>query len=445
MRSPQCAMLVRTVACVLALLGAVRSLRAEDSGRVQALEEQNRRLEELVRNQQKTIEALAAKMAEMQRAAERQERSLRDLASQLPTSDRGAPRESDRAHEVHVTAETGIALFNTGAKGQFPNAEFRLDDPVVAIEAPVARDLYLFTELKLLTRESINENFQIGELYADFENVSGRWGKPGLLSLRVGRINTPFGEEYQVRGPVANPLISHSLSDVWGTDEGLEIYGTLGSVRYVLAVQNGGIGRLHDFHADKAVVGRLGWDPVPWLHLSGSAMRTGRLASIADSLSDIWFANGFFRAIGNPATTSLFWADLFEADAVARWKTGSATLALGTVRYDDNDRAVDNERRMRYGYLELVQGITERLYGAARYSEIRAPKGYPMVGGGQPGEYFFRPSLTEELRRLSLGLGYRIAEPVVLKFEYSWNSGHLFGGIRREGENYFGSEIGLRF
>ncbi len=40
------------------------------------------------------------------------------------------------------------------------------------------------------------------------------------------------------------------------------------------------------------------------------------------------------------------------------------------------------------------------------------------------GEYFFRPSLTDELHRLSVGFGYRFGPPLVLKLEYSWEWGH---------------------
>src|SRR5207247_11150654 len=128
-----------------------------------------------------------------------------------------------------------------GREGQFPKAEFRADDPVIAIEAPVWKNVYFFIELKLLTRETNAENFQLGEIYVDFEDVSAAWGQKGLLNVRAGRVNIPFGEEYLHRSPVSNPLISHSLSDIWGVDEGLEIYGRIGPAQYILAVQNGGV------------------------------------------------------------------------------------------------------------------------------------------------------------------------------------------------------------
>lgn len=411
---------------------------------MQELAEQNRRLQEQVRTQQRTIDELSGKMSELLGATERHDRELRGLRDRDPGP---APSSASaaRAQEVRIGAEAGLAFFHTGRQGQFPKSEFRTDDAVVTIEAPVIKNTYFFTELKLLTRETNTEDFSLGEIYVDFEDVSAAFGRPGLLSVRAGRLNIPFGEEYQRRGPVANPLISHSLSDIWGVDEGIEAYGRIGPVRYVIAAQNGGESRLHDFNADKALVGRVSWDPAKWLSVSASAMRTGELATVADNLSEVWFGGGFFRALGPSARTTHFEANLFQVDATARWKTGHASVALGRVNFDDSDPLVDNARRMRHGYVELVQGIGARLYGAARFSAIRVPGGYPLPGWGSLGTFFFRPSLTEELRRLSLGVGYRFGPPLVWKIEYAFESGRMLNGAPRDQEDFFGSEIGVRF
>jgi len=244
---------------------------------------------------------------------------------------------------------------------------------------------------------------------------------------------------------VANPLISHSLPDIWGVDEGVEAYGGRGPFQYVLAVQNGGSSRLHDFNADKAVTARVGWEAAHWLHVSASAMRTGELATVADNLSEVWFGNGFFRALGPAKSTGKFWASLFEGEATARWRSGHATAAFGRVQFDDSDTTADNARRMSFGYLEAVQEIAGGLYGAARFSGIDAPKGYPLAGWGNLGRYFFSPSLTEELRRLSVGFGYRLGPPLVLKLEYSREWGHQTNGAPRDQEDFFGTEVGLKF
>jgi hypothetical protein len=435
---------IGSVTLLLALPG-----RAAEAGRdvMQVLLEQNRVLQAQVRTQQKTIDELTAQTGELLKASARHERELRDLQEGV-RGDRGragAPVAANRQREVRIAGEAGLAFFKTGRDGQFPKDEFRADDPVISVEAPVLKDVYFFAEMKLLTRETNVENFQLGEIYADFESVSAAWGAPGLLGVRVGRINIPFGEEYLVRGPVANPLISHSLSDIWGVDEGLEAYGRLGALHYVFAVQNGGVSRLRDHNADKSLTARVGWEARPWLHLSGSAMRTGELASIADNLSEVWFANGFFRAIGPVARTGRFQAALWQADARTQWKGGSLLASLGRADYKDSDPVVDNTRRMRFGHVELVQNLGNRLYGAARYSEIRAPRGYPLAGWGNMGRYFFSPLLTERLRRLSVGVGYRFGDPLVVKFEYAWETGRTVTGLARGNEDFLGGEVGMRF
>ncbi|MSU48646.1 MAG: hypothetical protein EXS37_06040 [Opitutus sp.] len=441
---------VRAAGMSLAVALVAAAGRAADlsAAPVSDLIEQNRRLQEQVRNQQLTIETLSAKMNEVLKASERHERELRGLSDRVAEAGAAAVapgRSANREREVRISAEAGLAFFNTGIEGQFPKSEFRVDDAVIAIEAPVRKNVYFYTELKLLTREANTENFQLGELFVDFEDISAAWGSPGLLNLRVGRINVPFGEEYLVRGPVANPLISHALSDIWGVDEGLEIHGRIGPAQYVVAVQNGGVSRLRDFNADKAVTVRVGWDPAPWLHLSGSAMRTGELASAADSLSEVWFGTGFFRSIAPANRATAFWANLAQFDARARWKTGHVAASIGRARYDDSDPVADNSRRFRFGHVEAVQEISGGIFGAVRYSEIRVPRGYPLAGWGAMGAFFFRPTFTTGLQRTSVGLGYRMGAPLVLKFEYTWESGRTTTGARRDKEDFFGTELGVKF
>ncbi len=427
------------------VLGAGTACAAEAVAvRLGELAEQNGRLQDQVQAQQRMIDALAVQLKELQEAGARQARPVAERREEAAEAVAG-PDAFRRERAVRVAGEAGFAYFKTGSAGAFPKGEFRVDDPVISFEAPVRKGVYFFTELKLLPRETNVDSFQLGEMYVDFEDVSAAWGQPGALGVRAGRINIPFGEEYQVRGPVANPLISHSLADVWGTDEGVEIYGQVGPLSYAVAVQNGGASRLRDFNADKAVVARIGGDPTRWLHLSASAMRTGELAAVADNLSEVWFANGYFRALGPAKTTGTFWASLFEVDATARWRSGHLGAALGQVRFGDSDTTADNSRRLRYGHVEAVQVLAGSLYGAVRYSEVRAPRGYPLAGWGAAGTFFYRPSFAEQLRRLSLGLGYRFGEAVVLKAEYARESGRMTNGAARNDEDFLGGELAVKF
>lgn len=416
------------------------------TAQLRALEEKNRSLQQQVAAQQQALDALAAQLSELRRGAVRHDQELRELRENGSAGSEPAPA-ARRGAEIRLSGETGLALFSTGRDGAFPKPVFRPDDPKLFVEAPVLKDVYAFGELDILDRESITDGLELGELYVDFENVSGRLGGPEqLLNVRVGRFNTPFGEEYQLRGPLANPLISHSAADLWGVDGGVEAYGSSGAWQYAVAVQNGGINILHDFNADKAVTARIGWDPAQWLHLSTSAMRTGELrvaseSAPGDSISNLWFGNGFFRSLGAGYAPSKFWVSLWEGDAVGRWKGGQLSASVGGARYGDNSRISGSERLIHFGFLEATQLLTPKLGIAARHSWINAPGGYPMVGMGP----FGRAVATTDLRRTSLGFAYHFGPPLVLKLEHAWEGGHTVAGAPRGREDFFGAEVGMRF
>jgi len=54
---------------------------------------------------------------------------------------------------------------------------------------------------------------ELGGTYVDFERLGAGRGWESALNARVGRLNSPLGEEYLVRDAVTNPSISHSLAD----------------------------------------------------------------------------------------------------------------------------------------------------------------------------------------------------------------------------------------
>ena len=408
------------------------------------LQEQNRALQEQLREQSETLKRLTGRLNEMERAraqpqADRTETATSDRSAQPGLLTRGLSSEN-----VVLSGEGGLAFFHQDSQGQFPNAEFRVDEAKLFLDAKVWNDVYFFAEANLITREQDEEYLQLGELYVDFENVSGLWGQDRLLNVRAGRVDIPFGEEYLVRDAIDNPLVSHSLSDLWGVDEGIELYGRWKKLRYVLAMQNGGHPLLRDGDADKAVAGRIGCDPARWLHLSASAMRTGKLDVQKDQFSELWFGNGFIRQIGAAATTTKFHADLLEGDAQLFWPRGNLKTAGGCLWFDDNDSTTDNRREAQYYYVEAVQGVNDRFYGAARWSQIFAPKGFPLVGSGDFGQRLFG-ALTEELWRLTLGAGYRWSRDLVLKVEYSLNGGEELGGKPRDHEDLIAAEVAVRF
>jgi hypothetical protein len=430
------------VAVVLLANPAVRA--ADASGdlkeQVEQLLKQNAALLETVQQQQGVIEDLNRRVGHIEREAT--QRSAEESAARdEPGGARGV-----KLGRVNISGQGGVALFSGQANSMFPNTEFRVDEARLFLEAPIWGDVYFFSELNLATREEDELDLKLGELYLDFEDLSRLWGETRQLNLRVGRLDIPFGEEYLYRDAIDNPLVSHSLPDTWGVDEGLELYGAIGPVSYVVAVQNGGVPGTSDANDDKAVAGRLSYDPTPQLHLSVSGMRTGDLDVEEDELSELWFGGGWFRSIGGPNTTE-FHANLVQGDIAWKCARGRLRAFAGYARYDDNDPDADNRRDFYYYAVEGVLDWTRKFYTAARFSQIFVDGGYPMPGQGDLGSYFFNPFApqAEELWRCSIGVGYRFSPQLVVKTEYSFEGGKEVGGTSREHVDIFAAQAAFGF
>jgi hypothetical protein len=397
---------------------------------VRWLREQNELLQKSMKEQQSVIDALTKKV-------DRLESGDRNEGGEAPKAENGFG-----LNKVIISGEGGVGFFKTGSEGMFPKGDFRVDEAKLFLETPVFEDVYFYTEINLMQREFTDLNVKLGECYLDFENLSKWWNREGMLNLRLGRLDIPFGEEYIYRDAIDNPLISHSLPDFWGVDEGAELYGRVGKVSYVVAAQNGGGNTAGDFTDDKSVTGRLSYDPAKWLHLSVSGMRTGDLAK-PDFWSALYFANGWFRSIGSTNVTR-FHADLVQGDVEVKLRHARFHAFGGYAQYDDNDPGVNNKRDIYFYSVEGLYDITRKLYAGARFSEILAPKGYPLQGNGTMGQYFFGIPSTE-LWRLSLGMGYRCSQNLLLKAEYTFERGKTVAGDRRDHEDFVGVEAAFKF
>lgn len=430
LRPPFCHRRHRSTLRVLAAfaIGCVASARADP---LQELIEQNKLMRAQLEAQQRQLDELRVQMSVM-----------RESVSAPPAE--SAPREETAGPRVSISGEVGFSFFSSGKDGRYPNEEFRVDDANLHLEARIARRSYFFGELQLSKNETSDENFHLGEFYVEFEDVSGALGGPErLVNLRIGRVDVPFGEEYLNRDPLTNPLISHSVSDVWGTDEGIELYGELGRADFAFAILNGSSRRARDFNADKSVAMRVGFDVLPRLHVSASAMRTGELNSAAEPLSEIWIGNNVFRNIGSADSTT-HEAELAEIDARYAWNSGHLWFAGGRARYRDNDPSADNTRRFSYFQIEGVQSLAGNLYGALRYSSLRTGRGYPLAGIGNFGKYFLGSLKTRELQRLSLGGGYRFSTSLLFKLDYTLEQGELTTGVDRN-NRMFAAQAAIGF
>jgi hypothetical protein len=429
---PAVGILAAVVFSRLALAATGPELDSETQQQLQELRQQNQAFQEQLRKQQQLIEELSRKVATLQTTTAEPKPPANDSAPNNPAPMSGF---ESALSKVHLSGEGAVGLFESQSHGAFPNNEFRVDEAKLFAEAPIWDQVYFFTELNLFLREDPNFNLRAGELYLDVEDVSRLWGRDGQLNLRAGRMDIPFGEEYLRRDAIDNPLISHSIMDFWGVDEGIELYGSLNRFHYIVAVQNGGDDPLRDFTGDKAVIARLGWDPTRWLHTSVSAMRTGTLDVNQDRVSALWLGSGFVHSIGSTNTT-LFQANLLQGDLQLKLANTTVRAWGGVLQYKDNDPVSNNSRDVYYYSLEATQKLYKGLYAAARWSQAFAHHGFPLIGNGNVDEYFAR-ELTRDLSLLSVGLGYRWSPQLVLKMEYSFERGHEADGTPRNHEDLF--------
>jgi len=401
---------------------------------VQLLRDQNAMLQQQLQKQSQSLDALTQKVQGLEAANTERESA---------TLDNSAPAKSGlNFGRVDLSGEGGIALFNTGSEGLAPNPEFLVDEARLFIQAPVWKEVYFYGDVDLATRENMDTQVYLGELYLDFEDVSQLWGHDDQLNVRAGRMDIPFGEEYLTRYAIDNPFILHSVSDFWGVDSGVEVYGALGKFSYVVAVQNGGGDDVQEYNGDKSVAGRISFDPNRHWHFSVSGMRTGDLNAQNEGASAEWFANETVQSIGSPATTT-FHVNAVELDMTARWASGYVQAFGGCAQYGDNDPAADNSRNIFYYSAGVVQNLPEQFYAAARFSEVIADKGIPLLGNGDYGDY--GDPLTSDLWRLSLGIGYRFSDQLIIKAEYAFEGGQQVDGESRNQENFFGTEIAFKF
>lgn len=424
-----------------AVCAAAYAAGADTEQRLKQLEQQNQALQQKLDQQQTLIDDLTKKIS-----------NIGASATEPAQADQPEKRGYNLG-QVRISGEGGVGVFHTSSNGRHENTDFRVDEAKLFVEAPLWKNYaFAYAELDLLTRERqvagpADEAFHLGELYVDFESVSRLWDKPGMLGIRVGRIDIPFGEEYASRDVIDNPLISHSLTDFWGVDEGIAFYGGIGKFDYVLAVQNGGHPMLADFDGDKSVAGRIGYKPAKWLRLSGSAMRTGNLSAVNDGMSELWFGNGFVRAIGAGATR--YGAEVYEADVQTFWDSGHFKAAGGLMTYHDNAPAAANsDRDVYFYYAELMQRIPQlsKLYGAARFSQIFADGGMPIVAHGDFGPPFFNPAMmTDRIWRLSVGAGYEFSDNLKLKLEYNIDRQHFATSGQSDDIHFLAAEVGFAF
>ena len=136
-------------------LGLVSTFAAEgNSPKLEELAEQNRRLQEQVREQQKTIEAITTRLMHVLRVSERHERELLSLHQRLDAKPASTARppgvsEAPRRDNSDRVSNAMLLVSSTTGEGQSPECEFRLDHIEIVPTAAEWRNACLGPELKL--------------------------------------------------------------------------------------------------------------------------------------------------------------------------------------------------------------------------------------------------------------------------------------------------------
>jgi hypothetical protein len=420
------------------------SLEAE----LRALRGQNAALKQQVDRQQAMIDELGRRYAELRgakpAAGGMEPRLVAPVAAApKPSTETPVPPPAappNKIGKLHLSGEGAVAYFGGQKNALFARDVFRLDEMKVFMEAALGGNSYLFSEIDVFNRDSNSGAWRTGELYLELEGVSRLWGREGQMTLRLGRVDIPFAEEYAQRDAVDNPLISHSVADFWGVDEGLEAFGSVGALQYVLAVQNGSNNAAFDFTPSKAATLRVGFEPVPGLHVSLSGLRTGRIAQTGDVRAEFWFGNDWIRRRTGSLAAN-FWADGIGADVRRTFRSGHIAVSAGRIRYRDDDPSKRFSTSADYASAEGVAKVSRQLHFGARFSLVDSERGFNLPGDGQSPS----PRLTEYLWRLSLGGGYQLTPQLLLKGEYSLNRGRWLGGSLRESEDQVATEAVFKF
>jgi hypothetical protein len=186
--------------------GCVVPCRAADTyleEQVQLLREQNAILQQQMQKQSQTLDALNRKVRNLEAA---------NTENENVTSENPAPAGSGfNFGKVVLSGEGGVGFQKTGPGGFSPNSSFTVEEVRLFLDAPIWKDVYFYSEVDLATPENNNAQVNLGKLYVDFEDVSQLWGRDSQLNVRVGKLDTLFGEEYQTRHAIDNPLILNSV------------------------------------------------------------------------------------------------------------------------------------------------------------------------------------------------------------------------------------------
>jgi len=325
----------------------------------------------------------------------------------------------DWFERIDVWGYVAGAYLQTESRGKWPGGAFVVDQASLFLAADVSERVGVMLELKF--DELPVTTFRTGETYIDLRRVM-EWGDDGKLGVKVGRFDLPFGDYYQLQHAPDNPLVSYSAAMPYGVDEGVEVYGGWRGVEFVGAVTEGHIERDATQETAPAVTVRLGGDLRQGLHASASYMNVAQTARSALCFSGMWLTP---VGVGGPSTLGTSPSASVRVDVgvldVSWQPTASTRLRVSLGHGRLNDRVDAFDRDFTWFVLEPSWRPHPDLEVVGRWSEVGTYddqeglrfEGRPLANAGADVGHDL-----SRLRRLSLGLGWRIRPALIGKLEF---------------------------
>jgi hypothetical protein len=211
-----------------------------------------------------------------------------------------------------------------------------LGEDVRVGEQQIFRDLGFTFEWDLLRIGSLQN--RIGELYADFQGLLGR----SYVNFQLGRFQIPVGEAYLLysQGYGSRPFVSNPVGGPWWWDEGIRFYGSEpeGRFGYVSSVSDGDTPFNVDSDGGKQLTLKLWWQPLSWLRMSASGLRSGEIGNSNTPASGaLWLGESWARAFGAGSSVANFQNGVALPDGPNQLE--DTWLVAGDTIFDFEDKA----------------------------------------------------------------------------------------------------------
>ena len=370
----------------------------------------------------------------------------------------GPPLQAADAHvlarpwyeNLRIGGYGALAYVDSGGTGTTKNGSFLVKEATLFFDAEVWERVFLFSEV-WLARYQYGNGFSLGEFYLQFTDLLQRDGGDSL-ALKAGRFEIPFGEEYLRWDANETPLITFTAADPYGTDRGVQLYGSLGELHWITAVSNGSSGSGPDDSAGKSLCAKAYGEPIPDLYLSASVLGTG-----STEVSALRISGSSITPVGAGGTSSAGTSPNDEVEAlcweldarIASSRAASLNLQLGQARIDDEDDAFD--RDVLWFLVEPGIRLSDELELVLRWSEVGTyddDEGYRFAGKIlADGEAFGFD--TSVLRRVSAGLRWTFNPHLAVKLEAGKDRIDLIDASTLDADNderfFFGIEAVASF